>query len=714
MRKAHRTLTLLLVPLLILVHAPFSLAQIEGETWTSPTYGFSVSWAGTNWQPDNNATLAAVGTEHLDRLHLIDGISSLYFEGAARYEGDLLSCVGQEANLLAEEEGVSEIKPYRLDNVTDTESSGPGAEVAAFMLKLSVGSDAIDLVEYVECRELIPGQAVLVITLVSEPLTFKRELAAAQPVIDTITVGGAQPLNPLAAYGQLIDAATTKPSLAGPLSGDIESGPGLLGVKRAGVDAADFYARVEFENPTPKQALWDFGLGFRDSGNDQQYRLVVDSEGTWFFKNALDAVIATGTLIDIDSSPGGSNIVEVVASGDTGYFAFNERLVSELDVSGRTQGGDVFIGAGFFDVDAAETATTAYHDFQVWSLAGMSVEGAQTPPIQLDSSSFDHILQSAESNEPLAGPATGVLQPQVGSATVQAAGADVENFVARVAFVNPADDTDSAWDAGLAFREQGNGDHYRLFIASDGIWEFKIGLQPALIQGTVSSLNTRPGAINTVELVVEGDAAGFAVNGRFVSALDVSELHGTSDVWVGAGFQQENVSEDQEIRFDDFTVWDLSPETPSIQSASGTPVGEPIEATPTPAPAQATPVAQASATPVVSRDAPRQRALRLQEQNHSGVDGVAVLSEGKDSTTLIVTARGTSGGEIVVVHNGTCSTIDESPSSMVGEIDAKGKITAEVELSLAELTDGSHSIAILGGTAEGDKIVACGVIPKSE
>ena len=88
MRKSHRTLTLLLVPLLLLVHAPFSLAQIEGETWTSPTYGFSVSWAGTNWQPDNNATLAAVGTEHLDRLHLIDGISSLYFEGAARYEGD--------------------------------------------------------------------------------------------------------------------------------------------------------------------------------------------------------------------------------------------------------------------------------------------------------------------------------------------------------------------------------------------------------------------------------------------------------------------------------------------------------------------------------------------------------------------------------------------------------------------------------------------------
>jgi hypothetical protein len=337
------------------------------------------------------------------------------------------------------------------------------------------------------------------------------------------------------------------------------------------------------------------------------------------------------------------------------------------------------------------------------------------PPIQLDAASFDRIASAAESNDLLAGPETGVLQPRVGAATVQAAGVDVENFVARVSFVNPAVDTDGSWDAGLAFREQSNGDHYRLTIASDGIWEFQIGLQPALIQGTVSSLNTRAGAINSVELVVDGDAAGFAVNGSFVSALATSELHGTSDVWVGAGFHQENVSEGQELRFDDFSVWELSLEVSSAQPELGTPVAEPGEETRTPMPAQATPVtAPAAATPVVSRDAPRQRALRLQEQNHSGVDGVVVLSEGEDSTTLIVTARGTRGGEIVVVHNGTCSTVDESPSSMVGEIDARGKITAEVELSLPELTDGNHSIAILGGTDEGDKIVACGVIPTSD
>lgn len=706
---ARRTLSLLLVPLLLLLHAPFSLAQIEGETWTSPTYGFSVSWSGTSWEPDNNATLAAVGPEHLDRLHLIDGISSLYFEGAARYEGDLLSCVGEEANLLAEEAGVTEIKPYRLDDVADLVASGPRSEAAAFMLKLDVGGDAIDLVDYVECRELIPGEAVLVITLVSEPRTFKRELEAAQPVVDTIAFAGEQTLDPLAAYGDLISAATAAPSLAGPLSGEIESGPGVLGVKRAGVDAPDFYARAEFENPTPRQDLWDFGLGFRDSGEDEQFRLIVDSAGTWFFKNALDAVIASGTLVDIDRSQGGSNIVEVVASGDTGYFAFNERLVSELDLSGRPQGGDVYVGAGFFDADATEVAATDYRDFEVWSLAGVSLEEPTSPAIQLDAATFDQVVQATEGTEPLAGPAAGTVQPHIGNAAVHPAGVDVENFVARVAFVNPATDTESPWDVGLAFREQDNGDHYRLTVASDGVWEYKIGVLPALTQGSVSTLNTRPGAVNTIEVVVDGDAAGFAVNGRFVSALDASELRGSSDVWVGAGFHQENVGDDQESSFDGFTVWELNPETSTAWPPSGTPMTEPVQASPTASPARATPTATAMATPVVSRAGPRQQALRLSEQDDSGVDGVAVLSENEDTTTLIITARGTSGGEIVVVHNGTCDSVDESASSMVGEIDDDGKSRAEVERSLPELADGQHAIAILGG--DGGKILACGAIP---
>jgi hypothetical protein len=522
MPLARRVPSLILVFLLLGMHVPLGGAQIEGETWTSPTYGFSVSWAGTNWEPDTNATLTAVGSEHLDRLHLIDGVSSLYFEGADRYEGNLVSCVGEEANLLGEESGVSRIEPYPFDGGEALPASRPRTEAAAFILQLAVGAGAIELIDYVECRELVPGQAVLVITLVSEPGAFESELAAAQPVIDSIALTGDQPLNPLSAYGDLIDAATTKASLAGPLSGELEFGPDLLGVRRAGVDASDFYARAEFINPTPKQGLWDFGLGFRDSGEDEQFRLIVDSEGTWFFKNALGAVLATGTLVDVDTNATGSNIIEVVARGDTGYFAFNERLVTELDLSARSEGGEVFVGAGFFDADAVEAATTPYRDFEVWSLAGLTSEGSAEPAKQLDQARFDGLVEAVKSEQPLAGPASGMLEQQVGTATVRSAGVDVENFVAHVVLLNSRDEMESPWDVGLAFREQDSGDHYRITIASDGTWEYQIGLQTALAQGSIPSLHTEPGAVNSVELAVDGDTAAFSVNGRFVSALDTS------------------------------------------------------------------------------------------------------------------------------------------------------------------------------------------------
>ena len=84
--------------------------------------------------------------------------------------------------------------------------------------------------------------------------------------------------------------------------------------------------------------MWDIGLGFRDSGGEEQLRLVVDAEGTWFLKDGLGEVIAGGSVVDFNTSPDGSNTIELVAAGDTGYFAFNERLVSELDLSARAGG----------------------------------------------------------------------------------------------------------------------------------------------------------------------------------------------------------------------------------------------------------------------------------------------------------------------------------------------------------------------------------------
>ena len=710
--RFKRSLSALVVALLLLTSAAAELfAQIEGERWTSPTYGFSVSWAGTEWQPDPEGTLTAVGPERLDRLHLLNGVSSLYFEGATRYQGDLSACVAEEANLLAQETGVSEIRPYRDEEGVQLVADGPNSSAAAFTLTLSIGDHEVELVDYVECRTLTPGQAVLIITLVTQPPGFDQELAAAQTVIDTIELPAESPLDPLAAYGGWLAAAQERPSIAGPLSGELAFGPDTLGVERAGVDAPDFYARAEFANPQPAREMWDIGLGFRDSGGEEQLRLVVDAAGTWFLKDGLSEVITGGSVVDFNTSPSGANTIELVAAGDTGYFAFNERLVSELDLSARAEGGDVFVGAGFFTEDATENGTLAFTDFEIWSLSGLEPRAALEPSIIVDPTTFPQLVTVATVEAPLAGPTSEELAQRVGSATVMPIGVDVEDFVARIEFINPSDATDRPWDFGIAFREQENGDHYRLTVASDGTWEFQIGLQADLAGGTVPALSFEDGGRNVLEIVVAGDSAGFSVNDVFVSELNVSELHGASDVWAGAGFHQANAHDGEITRFENFTVWSL--ETAELTAAAATPVALATPVAPATPVAQATPMMPA-ATPVAGAVSDQEVALRLGERDDSRIDALAILSEREGQTTITVVARDASGGEVVVIHEGTCDDASTVPTFLLEDLDASGRSVTVIDAPLADLTSSAHSISIHHRAESYADVLACGDIPGEE
>jgi hypothetical protein len=507
-------------------------------------------------------------------------------------------------------------------------------------------------------------------------------------VIDSISFESDRPVDPLLVYGGWIEAAQRRPSVAGPLSGELAFGPDTLAVARAGVDAADLYARAEFTNPDPEIDSWDIGLGFRDSGEEEQLRLVIDSAGNWFFKDGLGELITGGTVGDVDLSPAGSNVIEIVAVGDVGYFAFNERLVGELDLSTRAAGGDVFVGAGFFREDAEEESGTSYRDFQVWSLSGLEGDGSGVPTTALDPAMFGEIVAAASTSAPLAGPTAGDLAQAVGAATVAAAGVEVEDFVASATFFNPGDAAAQPWDFGIAFRAQENGDHYRLTIASDGTWEYQIGMRSDLAGGNVPSLSFEEGAANTLELAVAGDSAAFSLNGAFVSTLDASELRGASDVWVGTGFHLADAVEGAVTRFADFTVWPVD-------------AGQLTNA-----------VDQPSATSTVSGELePGEIAVELLERDGSGVDGLAVLVESDDATTVSVVTRGASGDEVFVVHRGSCEAISALPAFLLADVDDAGSSETTLEAPLGELTDGTHSIAIHRSAAEYESVVACGDLP---
>lgn len=681
---ALRTFIVAVLALLLAGQPSLARAQLSGETWVSPTYGFSVSWAETGWEADANAMLTAAGPEKLDRLHLINGVSSLYIEGATRYQGSLPACVETEAALLAQEGGVSNIRTFEEDGVPLI-ADGPNASSAAFRLTLDAGGQALELVDFIECRVLAPGESVLIITLVTEPGIFRSELAQAQPVIDSIVVPGGDSLNPLQAYGELLAAAQSGPSLVGPRAGELAFAPGELGVERLGVDQADVYVHAQFMHPEPAEVeSWDLGVGFRDAGGEDQFRVIVDSEGRWFFKYGLDEVIAQGRVADFDASAGGANTLEIVTQGGTGYFAFNERLVTELDLSASVASGDVFVGAGFFAEDAATPGLLPFADVEVWAVPAASATPepdtsthTHTPGSLLDGAGFASIADLAMTSPPVAGPAAGVLTQQLGAATVAGAGVSLADFVAEVTFVNPTAAGDQPWDMGLAFREQPNGDHYRLTIAADGSWRFQIGTQPPLSGGVLPIINYGAGAENTVTLLVDDSNAAFAVNGFFVATLDASALSGAADVWVGSGFRRENVRAGAATEYLDFEVWQL-PSAVGGMDAQGEP-----------------------------QPHPQRVSLRLHEVDDSGVDALGALTGAGAGATLTVVTRDAVGDEVASLYAGTCLSLAEAPLRTLPPLDARGQTSAEIGQPLSELTGSNHAVALIGAR---DTVVACGDI----
>jgi hypothetical protein len=471
---------------------------------------------------------------------------------------------------------------------------------------------------------------------------------------------------------------------------------GSLNKIAAHVDLKEFYATATFVNPyAAGEHPWDIGFGFRDGGGDAQLKLVVDSDGNWYFKDGLGSVIASGKVLGLKTDAGDANTLELATNGATGYFALNGQFVSTLDLSSRQSAGDVFAASGFFTEDALGGRTTEIKAFTVWSLEPAAANATPVAVAPVDAQTFDRWVAVARSQPSTAGPKAGELTATDGQADVASAGVHARDFYALVRFAAPAG-RDHRWDVGLAFRDQASGEHYRLIVDSVGRWTLKNDSQPAIASGPVPSIDLKPNGVNTIELVAAGPTAGFSVNGRFVASLDVSKIDAPGNVWFGSGFDIADVVAGDVTRYRDFEVWNLD--------GRGLTVPAPPTAA-TPAAAAATPSAPAAAP----SGAPL--AARLAAQGNSGVDGLAVLTPQGETTSVNVTLRGATGGEVLVIQHGTCAALDPAPAFLLADADATGRSQTTLRTTLADLQHTPSAIAVHKSAADYGTVVACGEIP---
>lgn len=137
------------------------------------------------------------------------------------------------------------------------------------------------------------------------------------------------------------------------------------------ISVADFVMEARFFNPdAPK---WDYGFAFRRGGTNNQFRFWIRSDKHWYLTyttgNMADKKnVADGKVPNLNTGAGKSNLVRIVADGETGMLMVNGEWVARFSLADRTGPGGIYIATGFSRGDETKGQLTHYEEFTIWDL----------------------------------------------------------------------------------------------------------------------------------------------------------------------------------------------------------------------------------------------------------------------------------------------------------------------------------------------------------
>lgn len=199
---------------------------------------------------------------------------------------------------------------------------------------------------------------------------------------------------------------------------------------------------------------------------------------------------------------------------------------------------------------------------------------------QSSATSFAEALTAQADATPLAGPSAADLTQAAGVLTVYKSGLDVADFMAHAVFTNPDIVDGVGWDYGFQFHTTGNNGDFRIFVTSDGVWNFSIGTETPRQSAVAPGLDVTPGAANALDIVVEDGVALFGVNGEFAGTAQLPEEPATGDVFASTGFLNEFAVDGRVVPLSDFVVYALPGSEGAVLDEVATSVDGPLPARP--------------------------------------------------------------------------------------------------------------------------------------
>ena len=155
---------------------------VEGTTYQSPTYGYSVTY-------DDSWTAKESSRRGTDTIELDNGSSSIQLAGTASNETPQ-ECVNGLIDSLQSDSTISDVTIAVDDNDEEMRGEIDNGEYAVLQVTVEGDQGPANLTMYYSCLPIVEGESMLTITHVADSADYNDEIESRAAVLDTLSIEG--------------------------------------------------------------------------------------------------------------------------------------------------------------------------------------------------------------------------------------------------------------------------------------------------------------------------------------------------------------------------------------------------------------------------------------------------------------------------------------------------------------------------------------------
>lgn len=170
---------------------------VMGDTWVGPNWGVGIAWDSAEWVVEAESI-----QDGYDGLQIGTPRTTVFVEAYGGFAGDAEACLADATAEISQREGVSEVVPLPDRPVPVAEDVRGPAQLFGVTASLADGTP-YRAIEYIECRTVEPGIAVVEITWQGSTGAFAEDFPLVEALLASLELpSGTAPLaTPIASDG---------------------------------------------------------------------------------------------------------------------------------------------------------------------------------------------------------------------------------------------------------------------------------------------------------------------------------------------------------------------------------------------------------------------------------------------------------------------------------------------------------------------------------